>query len=40
MKEISTEWHRKGKLIELEKKWGMKPSPFLQEMHDKLKGSS
>ena len=40
MKEISTEWHRKGTLIELEKKWGMKPSPFLQEMHDKLKGSS
>jgi polar amino acid transport system substrate-binding protein len=40
LKEVSTEWHRKGTLIELEKKWGMKPSPFLQETHQKLKGSS
>jgi polar amino acid transport system substrate-binding protein len=40
MKDVSTEWHRKGTLIELEKKWGMKPSPFLQETHQKLKTSS
>jgi polar amino acid transport system substrate-binding protein len=40
MKEAGTEWHRTGTLIEFEKKWGMKPSPFLQEMHQKLKGQS
>ena len=27
------EWHRSGKLIALEKKWGLEPSPFLQDMH-------
>jgi len=29
------EWHRSGKLIELEKKWGLPASPFLVEMHQK-----
>ncbi len=27
------EWHRSGKLIALEKKWGLEPSPFLEDMH-------
>jgi len=27
------EWHRSGKLIALEKKWGLQPSPFLEDMH-------
>ncbi|MFT3688419.1 transporter substrate-binding domain-containing protein [Paenirhodobacter sp.] len=29
-------WHRDGTLIALEKKWGVTPSPFLTEMHDRL----
>jgi polar amino acid transport system substrate-binding protein len=29
------EWHRSGKLAELEKKWGLPPSPFVAEMHQK-----
>ena len=29
------DWHRTGKLIELEKKWQIQPSAFLQAMHDK-----
>lgn len=29
------EWHRSGKLVELEKKWGLPPSPFVAEMHQK-----
>src|SRR6185295_790140 len=35
------EWHRTGKLIELEKKWGIQPSAFLKQMHEKYskKGS-
>jgi polar amino acid transport system substrate-binding protein len=33
MKKTSEEWHRTGYLIDLEKKWGIKPSPYLQEMH-------
>ena len=37
LKSLSVEWHKNGKLIELEKKWGIKPSPYLRDMHEKLK---
>jgi polar amino acid transport system substrate-binding protein len=39
LKKLSIDWHKSGKLVELEKKWGIKSSPFLLEMHDKYKGS-
>lgn len=39
MKTISTDWHKSGKLLELEKKWGIKESPFLVEMNKKLAGT-
>lgn len=39
MKETSAEWHKTGFLIELNAKWGIKDNPFLQEMHEKHKGS-
>ena len=39
LKKTSAEWHKAGTLVELERKWGIKPSPFLQDMHDKYKGS-
>lgn len=29
-------WHRDGTLIALEKEWGVQPSPFLSEMHERL----
>lgn len=29
-------WHKDGTLIELEKKWGVKPSPWLAKMHEQL----
>src|ERR1700738_289702 len=35
MAESLEEWHRTGKLIELEKKWKIPPSAFLKQMHDK-----
>jgi polar amino acid transport system substrate-binding protein len=37
LKKTSIEWHKSGKLLELEKKWGIKENPYLKEMHDKLK---
>ncbi len=37
LKKLSVDWHKSGTLIELEKKWGIKSSPFLQEMHEKYK---
>ena len=29
-------WHKDGTLIALEKKWGIKPTAFLQKMHDAM----
>jgi polar amino acid transport system substrate-binding protein len=37
MKEVSVDWHKTGKLVAWEKKWGIKASPFLQMMHSKYK---
>ena len=31
--QIVTEWHREGTLVELEKRWGIPPSHFVQTMH-------
>src|SRR5436309_6622386 len=42
MAESLEEWHRTGKLIELEKKWNIPASAFLKQMHEeysKKKGS-
>jgi len=39
MKNVSLEWHKNGTLLALEKKWGIKQSPFLVEMNKKYKGS-
>ena len=38
--DMSTEWHKSGKLVELEKKWGIKSSPYLLETHQKLKAGT
>ncbi len=29
-------WHRSGRLIELEKKWGIQPTAYLESMHKKF----
>ena len=41
MADLLEEWHRTGKLIELEKKWNIQASAFLKQMHEKYskKGS-
>jgi polar amino acid transport system substrate-binding protein len=31
------DWHKSGKLIELEKKWRIPPSAFLKKMHEQMK---
>lgn len=33
---LQYQWHRDGTLVELEKKWGVKASPFLAEMHTRM----
>jgi polar amino acid transport system substrate-binding protein len=37
MSKTVSDWHRTGKLIELEKKWKIPPSAFLKKMHDQSK---
>jgi polar amino acid transport system substrate-binding protein len=37
MSDLSKEWHKSGRLVELEKKWGIKQSPYLVETHEKMK---
>ncbi|HEY4857555.1 MAG TPA: transporter substrate-binding domain-containing protein, partial [Xanthobacteraceae bacterium] len=37
MSKTITDWHRSGKLIELEAKWKIPPSAFLKKMHDETK---
>jgi polar amino acid transport system substrate-binding protein len=39
LKKLSADWHKSGKLLELEKKWGIKENPYLKEMNQKHKGS-
>jgi polar amino acid transport system substrate-binding protein len=37
MARMLEEWHRSGRLIELEKKWNIQPSAYLQKMHEQYK---
>lgn len=37
MKKVSIDWHKAGLIVSLEKKWGIKPSPYVQDMHQKHK---
>jgi len=39
LKEMSIDWHKSGRLLELERKWGIKQSPYLIEQNRKLKSS-
>jgi len=39
MHDMSVEWHKTGRLLEMEKKWGIKESPFLREMNAKFKST-
>lgn len=38
LKEMSIDWHKSGKLLALEKKWGIKSSPYLIATNKKLNG--
>jgi polar amino acid transport system substrate-binding protein len=37
MAQMLEDWHRSGRLIELEKKWNIQPSAYLQKMHEQYK---
>lgn len=38
MSDVVKDWHKTGFILELEKKWGIKNTPFAQKMHEKYKG--
>ena len=37
MTTIITDWHRSGKLVDIEKKWNIPPSAFLKKMRTEIK---
>ena len=37
MSGMTYNWHRSGRLIELEKKWGIQPTRYLEEQNDRAK---
>jgi len=37
MSQTITEWHRSGRIVELEKKWGMTNTAFAVKMHNEYK---
>ncbi len=39
MAEMIAEWHKTGRIIELEQKYGVDPIPFTQRMHEEFQGS-
>lgn len=40
MSQMVQDWHKSGRLIELEKKWNIPPSAYLKTMHEKYKGKT
>jgi polar amino acid transport system substrate-binding protein len=34
---IVADWHRTGKLIELQRRWGLRPASFLEEQHQRYR---
>ncbi|MDH3280614.1 MAG: transporter substrate-binding domain-containing protein [Gammaproteobacteria bacterium] len=38
MSDMIKDWHKTGRIVELETKWGITNTPFAQAMHDKYKG--
>lgn len=40
MEDLSKEWFKSGRIIELEKKWGVPPTDYAKRMHEAAKKSS
>jgi polar amino acid transport system substrate-binding protein len=40
MEDISKEWMKSGRIVELEKKWNVPPTDYAKRMHDKAKSGS
>jgi polar amino acid transport system substrate-binding protein len=40
MEDISKEWMKSGRIVELEKKWGVPPTDYAKRMHEKAKSGS
>ena len=39
LNDVAKDWHRKGTIVALEKKWGIKPTAWVQGMNDKAKAN-
>lgn len=38
MEDMTIEWMKSGRIVELEKKWGVPPTEYAKRMHEKYKG--
>ena len=38
LEDLSKEWMKSGRIVELEKKWGVPQTEYAVRMHDKYKG--
>jgi polar amino acid transport system substrate-binding protein len=39
MSDMTKDWMKSGRIVALEKKWGLKPTDYSVRMHEKYKGS-
>jgi polar amino acid transport system substrate-binding protein len=40
MEDIHKEWMKSGRIVELERKWGVPPTDYARRMHERFKGGS
>jgi polar amino acid transport system substrate-binding protein len=40
MEDMHKEWMKSGRIVELEKKWGVPPTEYAKRMHEKAKSGS
>ena len=40
MEDIHKDWMKSGRIVELEKKWGVPPTDYARRMHEKFKSGS
>lgn len=40
LEEATVDWMKSGKIVELEKKWGIEPTDYSKRMHEKMKSGS
>jgi polar amino acid transport system substrate-binding protein len=40
LEQATVDWMKSGKIVEIEKKWGIEPTDYSKRMHEKMKSGS